>query len=144
MPERFVFWKNNIPSVSCCFTIFGYLEVLAGSYTSFLQTSIGEIFFNKCNLLDKRNGTKKKKEKDAIKFSSVQLLSCVWLFTTPWIAACQASLSITNSRSSLKLTSIESVMPSSHLILWQNVVHWRREWQATSVFLHWEPHEQDE
>ena len=51
------------------------------------------------------------------KFSSVQLLSHVWLFATPWIAARQASLSITNSRSSLKFTSIESVMPSSHLIL---------------------------
>ena len=50
-------------------------------------------------------------------FSSVQSLSCVRLFVTPWIAACQASLSITNSWSSLKLTSIESVMPSSHLIL---------------------------
>ena len=48
---------------------------------------------------------------------SVQSLSRVWLFATPWIAACQASLSITNSRSSLRLTSIESVMPSSHLIL---------------------------
>jgi len=47
----------------------------------------------------------------------VQSLSRVWLFATPWIAACQASLSITNSWSSLKLTSIESVMPSSHLIL---------------------------
>ena len=50
-------------------------------------------------------------------FSSVQSLSRVRLFATPWIAACQASLSITNSQSSLKLTSIESVMPSSHLIL---------------------------
>ena len=49
--------------------------------------------------------------------SSVQSLSCVRLFATPWIAARQASLSITNSRSSLKLTCIESVMPSSHLIL---------------------------
>ena len=49
--------------------------------------------------------------------SSVQLLSRVRLFATPWIAAHQASLSITNSRNSLKLTSIESVMPSSHLIL---------------------------
>ena len=48
---------------------------------------------------------------------SVQLLSCIWLFETPWIAACQASLSITNIWSSLRLTSIESVMPSSHLIL---------------------------
>ena len=52
-------------------------------------------------------------------FSSVQSLSHVWLFATPWIAACQASLSITNSRSSVRLTSIESVMPSSHLILFR-------------------------
>ena len=50
-------------------------------------------------------------------FSSVQSLSHVRLLETPWIAARQASLSITNSRSSLRLTSIESAMPSSHLIL---------------------------
>ena len=50
-------------------------------------------------------------------FSSVQSLSSVWLFVTPWTAAHQASLSITNSRSLLKLVSIESVMPSNHLIL---------------------------
>ena len=50
-------------------------------------------------------------------FSSVRLLSRVWLFATPSIAARQTSLSITISRSSLRLTSIESVMPSSHLIL---------------------------
>ena len=49
--------------------------------------------------------------------SSVQLLSHVWLFATPWITAHKASLSITNSRSSPKLMSIELVMPSSHLIL---------------------------
>ena len=49
--------------------------------------------------------------------SSVQSLSHVRLFVTPWITARQASLSITNSQSSLKLMSIESVMPSSHLIL---------------------------
>ena len=53
----------------------------------------------------------------SVQFSSVQLLSHVRLFATPWIAARQASLSITNSRNSLRLTSIESVMPSSHLIL---------------------------
>ena len=52
-----------------------------------------------------------------IQFSSIQSLSCVWLFATPWITARQASLSITNSWSSLRLMSIESVMPSSHLIL---------------------------
>ena len=52
-----------------------------------------------------------------LKFSSVQLLSRVRLFATPWIAARQASLSITNSRSSLRFVSIESVMPSIHLFL---------------------------
>ena len=52
-----------------------------------------------------------------IYFSSVQSLSCVWLFATSWTAACQASLSITNSQSLFKLMSIESVMPSNHPIL---------------------------
>ena len=50
-------------------------------------------------------------------FSSVQSLSCVQLFVTPWTAARQASLSITNSQSLLKLMSVDSVMPSIHLIL---------------------------
>ena len=50
-------------------------------------------------------------------FSSIQLLSHVWFFVTPWTAARQASLSITNSQSWLKLISIELVMPSNHLIL---------------------------
>ena len=50
-------------------------------------------------------------------FSSVQSFSHVWLFAAPWTAACQPSLSITNSRSLLKLMFIESVVPSNHLIL---------------------------
>jgi len=53
----------------------------------------------------------------SIQFSSIQSLSCVWLFASPWTAVRQASLSITNSRSPPKPMSIESVMPSSHLIL---------------------------
>ena len=53
----------------------------------------------------------------SVQFSSVQSLSHVRLFATPWTAACQASLSITNSWSLLKLMSIVSVMPSNHLIL---------------------------
>ena len=52
-----------------------------------------------------------------LQFSSVQSLSRVWLFVTPWTTACHASLSITNFRSPPKPTSIESVMPSNHLIL---------------------------
>ena len=56
-------------------------------------------------------------EEGTLQFSSVQLLSHARLFATPWTAAHQASLSITNSQSLLKLMSIESVMPSNHLIL---------------------------
>ena len=56
-----------------------------------------------------------------IQFSSIQLLSRVWFFATPWITAHQASLSITNSRSSPRLTS-ESVTPSSHLILCRSLL----------------------
>ena len=83
---------------------------------------------------------------DYTSFSSVQSLSRVQLFTTPWIAAHQASLSINNSQSSLRLTSIESMMPSSHLILCrpllllppippstlatscEELTHWKRLW----------------
>ena len=50
-------------------------------------------------------------------FSSVQLLSCLWFFATPWTAACQASMPITNSQSLLKLMSIESMIPANHPIL---------------------------
>ena len=53
---------------------------------------------------------------------SVQSLSCVRLFATPWTAACQASLSISNSQSLLKLISIMSVMPSNHLILCRSLL----------------------
>ena len=64
-------------------------------------------------------------------FSSVQSLSHVQLFATPWIAARQASLSITNSQNSLRFTSIESVMPSSHLISIPSFF--------LELFLHWSP-----
>ena len=57
------------------------------------------------------------KTKYDLTINSVQLLGCVQLFATPWAAALQASLSITNSRSLGKLMSIKSVMPSNHLIL---------------------------
>ena len=72
-----------------------------------LPTSIGS---------SKKQESSRKTSNSAI-FSSVQLLSCVQLFATSWIAARQASQSITNSQSSLRLTSMKSVMPSSHLIL---------------------------
>ena len=58
----------------------------------------------------------------SVQFSSVWPLSHVWLFAAPWTASCQASLSITNSQSLLKFMSIESVMPSNHLILCHPII----------------------
>ena len=58
-----------------------------------------------------------KGETNSVQFSSFQSLSRIWLFVTPWTAACQASLSITNSWSLLKVMSIKSVMPSNYLII---------------------------
>ena len=70
----------------------------------------------------------------SVQFSSVQSLRHVWLFVTPWIAARQASLSITNSWSSLRLTSIESVMPSSHLILCRPLLLLPQSFPASESF----------
>ena len=67
-------------------------------------------------------------------FSSVQLLSRVQLFAAPWTAACQASLSITNSQSLLKLMSIKLVMPSNHLILCHPLLLLPSIFPSTRVF----------
>ena len=79
------------------------------------QDSLKDAIFQLTTMIKK--GRKKWRKCHNCEFSSVQSLSRVLLFATPWIAAHQASLSINNSRSSLKLMAIESVMPSSHLIL---------------------------
>ena len=105
---------------------------------------------------------------DKIKYilnSTVQLLNCVWLFAAPRTATRQSSLTITNSRSLLKLMSTELVMPPNYLTLCHCLLllpstfpsirvfsnkavlrirwpkYWRREWQTISVFLPWKPHE---
>ena len=65
---------------------------------------------------------------------SVQLLSCVRLFVTPWTAACQASLSITNSWSLLKFISIESVIPSNHVMLCRPLLLLPSIFSCTRVF----------
>ena len=85
-------------------TFFGLISLFPPSF-SFLFF----LFTHKLTVLSDFPGS--------VQFNSVQSLSCVRLSATPWIAACQASLSITSSRSSLKLTSVELVMPSIHLIL---------------------------
>ena len=70
------------------------------------------------------------------RFSSIQSLSRVQLFVTPWAAACQASLSITKSRSSLKLMSIELVMPSNHLNLCRPLLLLTSIFPSIRVFSH--------
>ena len=66
--------------------------------------------------------------------SSIQSPSRVWLFATPWTAACQASLSVTNSQSSPKLMSVELVMPSNHLILCRPLLLLHSIFPSTRVF----------
>ena len=70
--------------------------------------------------------------------SSIQSLSRVWPFVTPWTAACQGSLSITNSQSLLKLMSIESVMPSNHLVLCNASFFFLLLWFSTSRPTFWQ------
>ena len=67
-------------------------------------------------------------------FSSVQSLSCVQVFATPWTTACQASLSFTNSGSLLKRMSIESVMPFNHLILYRPLLSFLQSFPASESF----------
>ena len=69
-----------------------------------------------------------------LSWCSFQSLSCVWLFATPWTAACQASLSIANPQSLLKLMSMESVMPSKHLILCHPLLFLPSIFPSTRVF----------
>ena len=71
----------------------------------------------------------------SVQFNSVQSLSHVQLFATPWTAACQASLSITNSQSLLKLMSIELMMPSNHLILCRPLLLLPQSFLASGSFL---------
>ena len=82
-----------------------------------IRSNFKQIVFNPLCLRLASLSFKKIPRWTSVQFSSVQSLSHVQLFATPWIAIRQASLSTTNSWSSLKLMSIESVMPSSHLIL---------------------------
>ena len=91
-------------------------------YTSkFRKLSSGHRTGSQFSFQSQRNAMPKNLQTTAqlhlCQFSSVQLLSRVWLFATPWTAACQASLSITNSQHLLKLMSTKLVMPSNHLIL---------------------------
>ena len=103
-------WQPPIVLCICvcvCVCIYVHIYICIWNYCLLIVTWIlcaSLIYFQDVKMLD-------------FQFSSVQSLSRVWLFATPWTAARQASLSITNSRSSLRLTSTESVIPSNHLIL---------------------------
>ena len=114
------------------FSVFAVLKCFCshfkGHMRSYMKTLLpgcqysSEASLNCCNSSrltsdQKPHGNEESIRRSKQNISSVQSLSRIWLFVTPWITAHQASLSINNSWSSLKLMSIKSVMPSSHLIL---------------------------
>ena len=110
--------KNLQPSILYPVRLF---QILWRNQKLFRQAKVKRFQHHESSLTTNAKGTslgrKQGKEKPSVQFSSLQSLSCVWLFVTLWIAAGQASLSISNFRSLLKLMSIESVMPSNHFIL---------------------------
>ena len=91
-----------------------------GARTIIWENVLGKVYIhmqqNEVVPLPKIQKITQNRSKTSVQFSSIQSLSHVQLFVNPWTAACQASLSITNSWSLLKLMSIESVMPSNHLM----------------------------
>ena len=93
--------------MAVCFLELNFCSAFAGNF--YIDWFINGQFYTQ---------TKQYSTWSEISVSSVQSLSCVQLFVTPWTAACQASLSTTNSWSLLKLMSIKLVMPSNHLILY--------------------------
>ena len=109
-------WSNEMARVNV--DILGISEL---KWTGMGEFNSDDLYIYNCGQESlRRNGVAimgNKRVWNAVQFSSVQSLSRVWLFVTPWITARQAFLSITNSQSSLRLAFIESVMPSSHLIL---------------------------
>ena len=113
----------------CIFNSFGYVarSGIVGSYNNCMLNRLSNwpiIYQSICTIL----------HTPSVQFNSVQSLSRVRLFATPWIAACQALLSITNSQSSLRLMSIESVMPSSHLILCRPLLLLPQSFPASESF----------
>ena len=127
-----IFWHQLLPSICHKEAIFSFLNSLSLKYKlSNWMSCVGpfsslEALYNAPEYMVSHWGhavhqlrimTENKALITSLWISSVQLLSRVWLFVTPWTAARQVSLSITNSWSLLKLMSIELVMPSNHLIL---------------------------
>ena len=100
---RLNFWVVTAGDALCILILVSFLKILQSSVFGLFLRFILKNCLRIINV--------------SLQLSWVQSLSRVWLFATPWTAAHQASLSITNSRSLLKLMSIESVMPSNHLIL---------------------------
>ena len=107
---------NYLKLIDYCYVIFGFFQNFTIYEWCFVNVLIS--FFNEMIYFNWRIITLHYCDYFCHQVQ-VQSLSHVWLFVTPWITACQASLSITNFRSLLKLMSIELVMPSSHLILYR-------------------------
>ena len=111
-------------------------RVLIPQLMRFLHQRIPETSFHSPGhfIINEKLISGSKKGLENFQFSSVHLLSQVWLFLTPWTVACQASLSITNFWSLIKLMSIKSVMPSNHLILCHPLLLWPSIFPSIRVF----------
>ena len=127
--------KQQCSRISVYQILRGAGEFVFYSHLHFLQKVLRKIHLLPLPRLCSFWSTLWGKTSEIIQIRSDQSLSRVRLFATPWITAHQASLSITNSRSSPRLTSIESVMPSSHLILCRLQIFYRyhlNPWQPQS------------
>ena len=122
-PSKFIWW-NIISKVM----VFGSeangrwlghegRSLMKGIYVLIKEAPESSLTLSMVSGHSKKTAIHKPGSRSSVQFRSVQLLSPLWLFATPWTAACQASRSITNSRSLPKIMSIESVIPSNHLIL---------------------------
>ena len=112
------YWYNLMDSSPYFFQIFlAFVFVLFVFFFFLIQDPIQNTMLHLSIMFLGSPGLYQFPQFNSVQFSSVQSLSRIWLFATPWITARQASLSITNSWGLLKLMSIESLMPSNHLII---------------------------
>ena len=117
-PHFFGIWNKIHIFIGSTAGVFPALHPLESEHTSFPpQSFISSVLVLSHSALIRLKSMHMRTTIHPFQFSSVQLLSSILLFVTPWTAACQISQSITSSQSLLRLMSVESVMPSNHLIL---------------------------
>ena len=134
LPEHRVVGKNELESKSSTRWV---QEKVLRKLTSHTQNDESRVLLHSMHYWFKCKSWNHKTPRRKLQLSSAHSLSHVRLFAAPWTAALQASLSITNSQSLLKLTSITSVMPSNHLILWCPLLLLPSIFPSIRIFFKW-------